>query len=150
MQTEPISSSKTGPKPKELVEGTILGFPVGRDKTVVPPEQVEELAALGCTDRDISNFYGITEQTLRYNFSANLTKGREVMKVKLRRAMFKNACDNMNAAVQIFLSKNILGMADVPINSSGSEPLPWTDDVANEVQDALDIEPIDSDKAEQV
>jgi hypothetical protein len=66
------------------------------------------------------------------------------MKVKLRRAMFKNACDNMNAAVQIFLSKNILGMADVPINSAGSEPLPWSDDVQNEVQDALDIEPIDN------
>jgi hypothetical protein len=41
-------------------------------------------------------------------------------------------------------------MADVPVNSAGSEPLPWTDDVANEVQDALDIEPIDSDNAEQV
>jgi hypothetical protein len=36
---------RTGPKPKELVEGTILGLPVGRDKTVVPPDQVEELAA---------------------------------------------------------------------------------------------------------
>jgi hypothetical protein len=70
------------------------------------------------------------------------------MKVKLRRAMFKNACEHMNAAVQIFLSKNILGMADVPVNSAGNEPLPWTDDVANEVQDALDIEPIDSDNAD--
>ena len=142
MQTEsaqPQSSSKPGPKPKELVEGTILGLPVGRDKTVVPPEQVEELAALGCTDRDISNFFGITEQTLRYNFSSNLVKGREVMKVKLRRAMFRNACENMNAAVQIFLSKNILGMADSPMNSAAEAPLPWSDDDKAEVADALDL-----------
>ena len=150
MQTEPISSSKTGPKPKELVEGTILGLLVGRDKTVVPPEQVEELAALGCSNVEIANFFGVKEQVLRYNFHENLIKGREVMKVKLRRAMFKNACEHMNAAVQIFLSKNILCMADVPVNSAGNEPLPWTDDVANEVQDALDIEPIDADNAEQV
>ncbi len=144
MQTEakdtPSSNpQKTGPKPKELVEGTILGLPVGRDKTVVPPEQVEELAALGCTDRDISNFFGITEQTLRYNFSSNLVKGREVMKVKLRRAMFRNACENMNAAVQIFLSKNILGMADSPMNSAAEAPLPWTDDDRAEIKDALDL-----------
>lgn len=138
MQTE-HNPSKTGPKPKELVEGTILGLPVGRDKTVVPPEQVEELAALGCTDRDISNFYGITEQTLRYNFSSNLTKGREVMKVKLRRAMFRNACENMNAAVQIFLSKNILGMADTPLASESHAPLPWSDDDKAEIADELDI-----------
>ncbi len=120
--------SKTGPKPKELVEGTILGLPVGRDKTVVPPDQVEELAALGCTDRDIANFFGIKEDTLRYNFADNLVKGRENLKISLRRAMLKNACANMNAAVQIFLAKNILGMADTPINSDDKKPLPWSDE----------------------
>lgn len=139
MHNDQHNSSKTGPKPKELVEGTILGLPVGRDKTVVPPEQVEELAALGCNNLDIARFYGITEQTLRYNFSEYLTKGREVMKIKLRRAMFKNACENMNAAVQIFLSKNILGMADTPLASDSHAPLPWTDDVAAEVADELDL-----------
>lgn len=124
--TEP-EQAKPGPKPKELVEGTIMGLPVGRDKTIVPPDQVEELAALGCTDRDIANFYGINEDTLRYNFKDNLIKGRENLKISLRRSMLKTAHGG-NAAVLIFLAKNILGMTDTPINSDDKKPLPWTDD----------------------
>ena len=118
---------KTGPKPKELVEGTIIGLPVGRDKTVVPPDKVEELAELGCTDRDIANFYGIAENTLRYNFSDNLVKGREELKISLRRSMLKTAHGG-NAAVLIFLAKNLLGMSDSPTNTEDKKPLPWSDD----------------------
>jgi len=122
-----MEKAKTGPKPKEPTEGTILGLPVGRDKTVVPQEQVEELAALGCNNKEIANFFGVKEDAIARNFAAELVKGREVMKIKLRRAMFKNACINMNAAVQIFLSKNILGMTDQPIQSESNAPLPWNE-----------------------
>jgi hypothetical protein len=125
--TSEDAHSKTGPKPKELVEGTIIGLPVGRDKTVVPPDQVEELAALGCTDRDIANFYGIKEDTLRYNFADYLIKGREELKISLRRSMLRTAHSG-NAAVLIFLAKNILGMTDTPVNTEDKKPLPWTDD----------------------
>ena len=111
-----------------LTEGTILGIPTGRDKTIVPPEQVQELAALGCTDRDIANFFGVSESTLRYNFSDYLIKGREELKITLRRAMLQNACRNMNAAVQIFLAKNILGMTDQPLQGESNAPLPWRED----------------------
>lgn len=127
MENESENKSKTGPKPKELVEGTILGLCIGRDKTVVPPDQVQELAALGCTDRDVANFYGISESSLRYNFSDYLVKGREELKISLRRAMLRNAISNMNAAVQIFLAKNMLGMTDQPINSENHTPLPWVE-----------------------
>lgn len=120
---------KTGPKPKRIVEGIIKGIPVGRDKTVIPPDQVEELAAIGCKDSEICNFFGIAPSTLRYNFSAELVKGKERLKISLRRAMLHNACTNMNAAVQIFLAKNLLGMADTPVNSDENEPLPWIETV---------------------
>ena len=123
----PPQQSKTGPKPKELVEGTIMGLCVGRDKTVVPPEQVQELAELGCTDRDIANFFGVAENTLRYNFSDYLTKGREELKISLRRSMLKTAHSG-NAAVLIFLAKNMLGMSDSPLNSEDKKPLPWSDE----------------------
>lgn len=122
-------NKKTGPKPKELVEGTIRGLIIGRDKTVVPPEQVEQLAELGCSDRDIANFFGVKEDTLRYNFADYLVKGRESMKIVLRRAMFKNATQNMNAAVQIFLAKNILSMSDTGLTNS-DEALPWNENEA--------------------
>lgn len=134
--------NKTGPKPKELTEGVIEGIAVGRDKTIVPPEQVYELAALGCTDRDIANFFGVKEDTLRYNFADKLTKGREDLKITLRRAMIKNAISNMNVTMQIWLSKNILGMQDTPTNTEDTLPLPWVerDDVEieeyEETQDA--------------
>lgn len=116
---------KTGPKPKELVEETYMGIPVGRDKKVIDPEDVEKLAALGCRDNEIANFFGIKEDTLRYNFTDNLIKGREELKITLRRAMLNNACKNNNAAVQIFLAKNILGMSDSPIDAEANTPLPW-------------------------
>lgn len=119
--------AKTGPKPKELVEGTIKGLCVGRDKRIVPPDQVQELAALGCSNTDIANFFGVTEQTIRYNFSEYITKGKEELKITLRRAMLKNATGHMNAAVQIFLAKNILGMTSEPMSSEANAPLPWNE-----------------------
>jgi hypothetical protein len=125
--------SKTGPKPKQLVEGTIIGLEVGRgdNKQIVPPDQVYELAALGCTDNEISGFFQIKPDTLRRNFAAELAKGREYVKIRLRKAMFKNACDNMAPSVQIFLAKNILGMSDSPLNSEAKQPLPWNETDTN-------------------
>jgi hypothetical protein len=116
---------KTGPKPKELVEGTYMGLPVGRDKKIIDPEEVEKLAALGCRDNEIANWFGIKEDTLRYNFADNIVKGREDLKITLRRAMLNNACKNNSAAVQIFLAKNILGMSDTGTDSESNAPLPW-------------------------
>lgn len=115
-------------KQKELVEGTIFGFPIGRDKKIVPPDEVQKLAALGCTNRDIANFFGIAEDNIARHFAEYITKGREELKISLRRAMLNNACKNNNAAVQIFLAKNILGMSDTPINSDEKHPLPWSDE----------------------
>jgi hypothetical protein len=133
--------TKTGPRPKQMVEGTFMGLPVGRDKTVVDPSEVEKLAALGCKDREIANWFGIKEDTLRYNFAEELIKGREGMKISLRRAMLTNAIQNNNAVLQIFLSKNFLGMMDQPTNTEDSKVLPWSDD-------DLDTE-VDADAFEQ-
>lgn len=122
-------SRKTGPKPKELKEGTIMGLEIGRgdSKQIVPPDQVEELASIGCTDREIAAFFKVKEDTLRRNFADNLLKGREFCKTRLRQAMFKNACSHMNAAVQIFLAKNILGMSDQAVDAESNKPLPWVE-----------------------
>jgi len=111
-------------------EGTkiVTGLVVGRNKIVVPPEEVEDLAAIGCTNRDIANWFGINEDTLVYSFKPYLVKGRENLKISLRRAMLKNACVNLNAAVQIFLAKNMLGMSDNGMTSDSSKVLPFTDD----------------------
>ena len=119
---------KTGPKPKQLTEKTVLGLPVGRDRTVVPPDEVYKLAALGCKNTEIADWFGVSEDAIARNFAAELQKGRAAVKISLRRAMMNNACQNNNAAVQIFLSKNMLGMSDNPTDSEANQPLPWNDE----------------------
>lgn len=122
----PISAqpAKRGPKPKELTEATIVGLPVGRDKKIVPPAQVQELAALGCKNVEIANFFGVTEDAISRNFAAELTKGREEMRISLRRAQLKLALSG-NAVMLIWLGKNLLGQSDSPTDTEANAPLPW-------------------------
>jgi hypothetical protein len=125
----PASKGKRGPKPKQLTEKVVLGLPVGRDKKIVPPEEVYKLAALGCKNIEIADWFGVTEDAISRNFAAELTKGRSAVKISLRRAMLNNACQNNAASVQIFLAKNFLGMSDSPTDSEANTPLPWDDDL---------------------
>jgi hypothetical protein len=105
----------------------VEGVVVGRDKKVIPPNDVFKLAAIGCKDVEICDWFGIDGNTLRYNFSVELVKGRESLKQSLRRAMLNNAIANNNAALQIFLAKNFLGMSDTPVNTEANAPLPWAE-----------------------
>ena len=136
---EPTTPKKAGQHKtgEKLVEGRI----VGRDKSVVPPEEVYKLAAIGCKDIEIANWFGINNNTLRFNFSAELVKGREDLKLSLRRAMFNNAIHNNNTVMQIWLSKQYLAMSDNPMSSEGNQPLPWIekDDVTIEEEDEYDV-----------
>ena len=121
--------SKTGPSPKKLVAVEVLGYEVGRGlrKKVVSPEDVYKLAALGMSNREIARWFDIDHQVVNYNFQTIIDKGREDMKTSLRRAMLKNAMSG-NAALQIFLAKNLLGMSDNPSQSDDHKPLPWNED----------------------
>jgi hypothetical protein len=91
------------------------------------PDDVYNLAVIGCNDREIATWFDVDESTLRYNFKDIIEKGREDLKHSLRRAMIKNALQG-NAALQIFLAKNFLGMSDTPMNTDQVEPLPWRDE----------------------
>jgi len=126
---EPRDPSKTGPSPKKLVAVEVMGFQVGRGKKrrVVTPDDVYKLAAIGCSDKEISVWFDIDTNTLRYNFSTIMAKGREDLKHTLRHAMLKNALGG-NAAVQIFLAKNLLGMSDQGMETDDKRPLPWSDE----------------------
>ena len=104
------------------VEGRI----VGRDKKVIPPEEVYKLAQIGCKDIEIAAWFGIAEDSLRYNFAVELLKGRENLKQSLRRAQLSLALSG-NAVMLIFLGKNYLGQSDNPINTEALQPLPWSD-----------------------
>lgn len=127
--TQEVTKKKPGPKKPTLQVVEIEAMLIGRDKKPVQPDEVRKLAALGCKNREIANFFGVAEDNIGRHFADELTKGREEMKISLRRAMLNNACQNNNAALQIFLAKNFLGMSDNPIDSEDNAPLPWDDDL---------------------
>lgn len=124
----------------KMGEKIVTGLIVGRDKKVIPQNEVEHLASLGCTDRDIAEYYDISESTLRYNFSSDLVKGRHQLKTSLRQKQLQVAFEG-NATMLIFLGKNYLGMSDSPQMSENTRALPWSDEFdENVISDDLEDE----------
>lgn len=111
---------KTGTK-------TVEGVVVGRDKTVIPPEEVYKLSSIGCKDQEIAAWFGIDNNTLRYNFSEELVKGREFLKQSLRRAQLEVALKG-NAVMLIWLGKQYLAQSDNPMSTEDNRVLPWVQD----------------------
>lgn len=110
--------------------GTVTkqGLIVGRapNQRVIPPDEVYMLASLGCTIREMSDWFDVPESTIKYNFSAYIIKAHEETKQKLRRAQIKAALSG-NVTMLIWLGKNMLGQSENPTNTDNSNVLPWTD-----------------------
>lgn len=123
-----VDPSKTGNKPKQLVAVEVFGYQVGRGrrKRIVAPEDVYNLAQIGCTDREIAQWFDVDENTLRYNFSDIMQKGREDLKHSLRRAQLKLALSG-NATMLIWLGKQVLSQRDNPTNTEENQLLPWNE-----------------------
>jgi hypothetical protein len=119
----PTSKRKTRKTAMIEVEGVV----VGRDKKVVPPKDVERLAQMGCKDSEIADWFGVDENTLRYNFSVELLKGKLALNQSLRQAQIRLALSG-NATMLIWLGKNLLNQQENPVNSEANQPLPWSDD----------------------
>jgi hypothetical protein len=92
----------------------------------VPARDVQQLAAIGCKDTDIAEWFGIDANSLRYNFKVELIKGREQLKQSLRRRQIEVAMSG-NPTMLIFLGKNLLGQSDSPLATAEKLPLPWDD-----------------------
>ena len=119
---------KTGPKPKPLKTATYTGIEVGRKKVIIDPDEVQKLAALGCKDHEIAEWFLIDSNSLRYNFSAQLIKGRNQLKQSIRKAQIQLALGG-NAVMLIWLGKNILGQSDSPLDQDVEQKiLPWCSD----------------------
>ena len=74
-------------------------------------EEVEKLAGFGCTNMEIASFFGCSKDLITKSYSTNVTKGKEKGKIRLRQLMFRNA-ESGNTTMQIWLSKQYLGMSD--------------------------------------
>ena len=125
LESDNILTSKRKTRKTATVE--VEGVVVGRDKKVVPPNDVLRLAQMGCKDSEIAEWFGVDENTLRYNFSVELLKGKLALNQSLRQAQIRLALSG-NATMLIWLGKNILGQQESPVNSEANAPLPWSDD----------------------
>lgn len=97
---------------------------IGRDKKPVVSSDVFKLAAIGCKDHEIADWFGVDSNSLRYNFSVELLRGRESLKQSLRRKQIEVALGG-NAVMLIFLGKNLLGQSDSPLTTQEAQILPW-------------------------
>jgi hypothetical protein len=114
-------------RPNQAIQIDAEGKLIGRDRVPVPATDVFKLSAMGCKDHEIAEWFGVDQNTLRYNFSVELIKGRETLKQSLRKKQIEVAMQG-NAVMLIWLGKNLLGQSDNPTNSVDQEPLPWADE----------------------
>lgn len=87
---------------------------------------VFRLACIQCSDQEIAEVVGTSVATLRRRFAKILEQGKQEGRQSLRRAMYEKAM-NGDSRLQIFLSKQYLGMRDTPEDGDAKAPLPWED-----------------------
>ena len=97
----------------------------GRKKIEIDRDVLSKLASLQCTLKEMSYVMGVSVETLKRNYMDTIEVGQAEGKIKLRRSMFRNATEKDNAALQIFLAKNLLGMSDSPVDTDDTNILPW-------------------------
>ena len=93
----------------------------------IDTKQVQKLASLGCTNKEISEFFVCSADLLEKSYSEFLTKGRAEQRIRLRQLQWQSA-EKGNVVMQIFLGKNMLGQQDKIEQTELDEPLVWSAD----------------------
>ena len=100
---------------------------VGRPRIEIDEELLFKLATIHCTMKEMVDILGVSEDTLKNNFSGIIDKGKAEGKTRLRRKQMEVALEG-NPTMLIFLGKAMLGQSDNPINNEDKKILPWSDD----------------------
>ena len=96
----------------------------GRPRIVIDIEILKNLASIGCPDYEIASVLNISAKTLKRNYADIVEQFKEKGKASLRKKMWDKAVKKDNTHMQIWLSKNYLGMKDRTQTESIIEPLP--------------------------
>ena len=96
----------------------------GRPRIVVDIEILKNLASIGCPDYEIASVLNISAKTLKRNYADIIEQFKEKGKASLRKKMWDKAVKKDNTHMQIWLSKNYLGMKDRTQTETIVEPLP--------------------------
>ena len=97
---------------------------VGRPKILIDVKSIARLAQMGCTQEEIGSVVGISARTLQRNYADIVWANREKGKASLRKKMWDKALTKDNTNMQVWLSKNYLGMKDRTVTENITEPLP--------------------------
>ena len=97
---------------------------VGRPKAKVDVDILKNLASIGCPTYEIASVLNVSARTLNRNFAEIIDQYKERGKASLRKKMYDKAVKKDNTMMQIFLSKNYLGMSDKVQQTNVTEPLP--------------------------
>jgi len=108
-------------------EKTVTGRVIGRNKTVIPEEQVAQLAQYHCTNKEMADFFDVPLQTFTDNFRDIITKNRLITKQRLRKKQLEVAL-NGDKTMLIWLGRNMLGQTENPISDESTQILPWLDE----------------------
>jgi len=121
---------------KNKANKTVKRQGAGRPKIVVDIEILKNLASIGCPDYEIASVLNISAKTLKRNYADIVEQFKEKGKASLRKKMWDKAVKKDNTHMQIWLSKNYLGMKDRTQTESIVEPLPLIIDAkAEEIED---------------
>ena len=96
----------------------------GRPKIILDIEILKNLASIGCPDYEIASVLNVSARTLNRNYAEIINQFREKGKASLRKKMWDKAVKKDNTNMQIWLSKNYLGMKDRTQTETITEPLP--------------------------
>jgi hypothetical protein len=108
-------------------EKTVTGRVIGRNKTVIPEEEVAQLSQYHCTNKEMADFYNVPLQTFMDNFRDIIDKNRIITKQRLRKTQLDLALKG-DKTMLIWLGRNILGQTENPVNTESSQVLPWLDE----------------------
>jgi hypothetical protein len=108
-------------------EKTVVGRVVGRNKVVIPEEQVAQLAQYHCTNKEMADFFDVPLQTFMDNFRDIITKNRIITKQRLRKKQLEVALSG-DKTMLIWLGKQMLGQSESPVSDDNNQVLPWLED----------------------
>jgi transcriptional regulator with XRE-family HTH domain len=97
---------------------------VGRPRIIIDEKVLANLASIGCTIEECASVLGVSARTLSRNYAEIIEENKNKGKASLRKKMFDKAMKHDNTHMQIWLSKNYLGMKDRTVNETITEPLP--------------------------
>jgi len=97
---------------------------VGRPRIKLDIEILKNLASIGCPTYEIASVMNVSARTLKRNFAEIIDQYKQKGKASLRKKMYDKAVKKDNTMMQIFLSKNYLGMSDKVQQTNVTEPLP--------------------------